>query len=337
MPGDGLSHLHPPEPESSGDEGIGPNGRSMGWGRMTSAPSAGWPGLEAVQKQVSIFEDGYEVSWMKFAIDHCRSAPRGLKILFGCLLLSLLTWMPAAAQEENITWVGGGLYDYAELGFAVPKDLEDLVEAEALSEGNYSEGRYVVASLLMNQSRIFVLLLYPCEAPEGILDAEGLKSAIEGYSSELNQTIYNPEHLNISERSAIWGMIGNQALIVYQPSNLTVAGIFIEENVTEDVLVYFPESLQIIVNESITPLWPGYCEGAGAIAPEAVAEVGAAEPEEGMNDSSAAAEPVEPVAGAVTEPEPVVNNTANASTVEKTQADLEAVKNQFQDKFGLKV
>ncbi|OPY56476.1 MAG: hypothetical protein A4E51_00390 [Methanosaeta sp. PtaU1.Bin055] len=56
-----------------------------------------------------------------------------------------------------------------------------------------------------------------------------------------------------------------------------------------------------------------------------------------MNDSSAAAEPVEPVAGAVTEPEPVVNNTANASTVEKTQADLEAVKNQFQDKFGLKV
>lgn len=207
-----------------------------------------------------------------------RSKPRGLGILFGCILLCLLTCITTTAQEENVTWVGGDLYDYAVLSFAVPKEFEDVVEAESLEEGNYSEGRYVVASLLFNDSRIFVLLLYPCDPPEGELDAAGLRTVIEGFNKGLNQTVYNPAPLNISDMPAIWGQLGDQVLIAYQPSIETVSAILIEENVTAGALEYFPESLSITVDNASTPLYPGYCAGleADAVSP-AQAATGAAQ------------------------------------------------------------
>jgi len=198
---------------------------------------------------------------MKIAIMPCRSAPRGLKAFFGCLLLCLLACLSASAQDENVTWVGADLKDYAKLSFAVPKEFGDMVEAESLSEGNYTEGRYVVASLLINESRIYIYLLYPCQAPEGWLDALGVISAIESFDSELNQTIYSTTPLNVSDQPAIWGQFGNFALIAYQPSYQTVSIVFIDENVTAGALEYFPEYLQINVSESSSPLWPGYCAG----------------------------------------------------------------------------
>jgi hypothetical protein len=198
---------------------------------------------------------------MKIAIMPCRSAPRGLKVFFGCLLLCLLACLPALAQDENVTWVGADLKDYAKLSFAVPKEFEDMVEAESLSEGNYTEGRYVGASLLINEGRIYIYLLYPCQLPETWLDALGVISVIESFNAGLNQTIYSSTPLNVSDQPAIWGQFDNFALIAYQPSYQTVSVIFIDENVTEGALEYFPEYLQINVSESSSPLWPGYCAG----------------------------------------------------------------------------
>jgi len=165
--------------------------------------------------------------------------------------------MPAAAQNESFTPFVADLKDYAELSFALPSEV--VVEAESLFEDNYTEGRYVAASLLLNESRVYIFLLYPCQAPETWLNALGVKSAIEGFNAGLNQTIYSPTPLNISDQPAIWGQIGNQILVAYQPSVQTVSIIFIDQNVTESVVEYLLGSLQINVSESSSPLWPGYC------------------------------------------------------------------------------
>jgi hypothetical protein len=247
---------------------------------------------------------------MKIAVMPCRSAPRGLKVLFGCLLLCLLTCMPASAQEENITWVGGDLYDYAEFSFAVPNEFADLVEAESLSEENYSEGRYVEASLRFNGSIVWILLLYPCEVLEEELNDAGLKSAIEGFNAVLNQTVYITTPLNISDRPAIGGQapppLDNFAMAAYQPSNQTVSMIFIDVNVTQDLLEYFPESLQINVNESSSPLWPGYCG-------EEVSDVASAEVD---------SEPQQTEQIVQTDQ---AEQTGSAPNKEQMEADLEAI------------
>jgi len=246
---------------------------------------------------------------MKIAIMPCRSAPRGLKMLFGCLLLCLLTCMPAAAQAGSINSFKAPLKDYAELNFTLPSEV--AVETGSISEGNYTEGRYVTASLRLNESKIALYLIYPCEAPETWLDAVGLKSLVDGFAPGLNQTVYSPSPLNISDIPALWGQLNNQILVAYQPSSQTFSLTFIDENVTEDVVEYLLGSLQITVNESSSPLWPGYCAGAE-------------EPE---------------VASA-----PAVNETGQAGQTEQTgsefnkeqvDADLAAIREQFDKKFGL--
>lgn len=262
---------------------------------------------------------------MKIAIMACRSAPRGLKAFFGCLLLCLLVLMPASAQEENITWWGGDFYDYAELSFAVPNEFEDLVEAGSLSEKNYTNGRYLEASLLFNESIVWILLLYPCDVPDGELDAAGLESVIEGFNPAFNpasnQTIYITTPLYIRDRPAIGGQapppLDDFAFYAYQPSNQTVSMIFIDQNVTEEALAYFPESLQINVSESSSPLWPGYCAGDEEV-------------EATPTQDTASAQDVAPaeVDGETNQTEQI-EEVPSGSNKEQMYADLEAIKGQM--------
>ncbi|HOO54885.1 MAG TPA: hypothetical protein PLM24_06715 [Methanothrix sp.] len=259
---------------------------------------------------------------MKIAIMPCRSAPRGLKMFFGFLLLCLLTCMPAAAQEENITGVGGEFYGYAEFSFAVPKELEDMVEAEYLYEENYTEGKYVAASLLFNDSRVWILLIYPCDAPQGDLDAAGLKSAVDNFNTGYNQTVYSPIPLNISDRAGIAGQIGNQILVAYQPSNQTVSVILMDVNVTENFLEYFPQSLQINVNEDSSPLWPGYCAG------DEVVDVSAAQV---ASDTVQAGQKEQTV-----QQEQTVQ-AGSESSEEQVGSELAAIGEQFEQTFGRKL
>jgi len=65
---------------------------------------------------------------MTIAILPCRSVPLELKLLFISILLCLLAFLPAAAQEDNITCTSADLGGYAELGFCLPENV--IVEPE---------------------------------------------------------------------------------------------------------------------------------------------------------------------------------------------------------------
>ncbi len=65
---------------------------------------------------------------------------------------------------------------YAELGFCLPPQV--VVEPESVEEVNYTSGREVRASMLLNGSRVSLHLLYPCQAPQTKLEPEALKSLI---------------------------------------------------------------------------------------------------------------------------------------------------------------
>ena len=284
---------------------------------------------------------------MKIAVMPCSSAPGWLKILFGFLMLCLLTSMPAAAQAESLTPFAGSLGSYANLSLIVPTEV--VVSPEYLDEVNYSDGRFLVASLSLNESWMLIYLIYPCQPLEGQLDASGLKSFVEDLDPSMNQTVYSPDPLNISDKTAIWGQIGSNILVAYQPSNQTVSMIFIDANVTEDVLEYLlgfyegVQPIQITVNESSSLLWPGYCEGLE------MAEAGAAEAENQTGEVVAAAKAVNETATATeteqvvneteaaVEPVQAVNQTGSDSSVEQTQAVITDIKGQFKEKFGINV
>ncbi len=295
---------------------------------------------------------------MRIAFMPCRSAQKGLKVLLGCLILSLLACISASAQEDtaladNLTVTGADLYDYAEVRFVIPSEVTS--EGESRFKDNYSVGRYVAASILLNESRInesriYMFLLYPCEAPETWLDALGVKSAIESFNAGLNQTIYSPTPLNISGQPAIWGQFGNQILVAYQPSVETVSMTFIDQNITEAVLEYLLESLQISVNESALSLWPGNCAGGeeeGAaeaeVQPEQTAEPEvtnvtekAGEPEV-TNVTEKASEPeVTNVTEKAGEPEVIEETNQTEGTrpefsKEQMEADLKAIEEKLED------
>jgi hypothetical protein len=191
----------------------------------------------------------------------CRSAPRGLEMHIGCLffyfVLCLLTSLPAAAQADSLTPFSADLDGYAKLGFYVPS--EAAVEPEDLAEANYTEGREVKATLLINGSRVSLHLLYPCQAPVAQLEPAALKAAIDGYNSGMAQAVYNPTPLNVSGQSASWGQVSNQIFVAYQPSVQTIALVLIDESLDETSMEYLLGSLQITVNKGSSPLWPGFC------------------------------------------------------------------------------
>lgn len=189
------------------------------------------------------------------------SSLRGIEMLLGCLLfyfaLCLLTTLPAAAQADSVTPFSADLDGFAKLSFYAPTSVP--VEPEALDEVNYTGGREVRPVLLINGSRVSLHLLYPCQAPTARLETNALKTAINTFNPALSQTVYNPTPLNISGQSALWGQVGNQIAVAYQPSIKTIALVLIDESLDENTLEYLLGSLEITVNEGSSPLFPGYC------------------------------------------------------------------------------
>jgi hypothetical protein len=214
---------------------------------------------------------------MKIAISHLQSSRRGIEMPLGCLLfyfaLCLLTTLPAAAQAGSLTPFSADLDGYAALNFDVP--TEAPVVAESLNEVNYTGGAEVKAVLLINGSSVSLNLLYPCQAPPANMEPNALKAAIDAFNSELSQTVYSPNPLNISGQSAMWGQVGNQIVVVYQPSVQTVALVLIDDSLDENTMEYFLGSLEITVNEGNSPIMPGYCpdtSGSGAAPAQAASK-----------------------------------------------------------------
>ncbi len=198
---------------------------------------------------------------MKIAILPRQSPQRGMEMLLGyllfCFALCLLTTLPAAAQAESLTPFSADLDGYAKLSFYVPSQA--AVEPEALADANYTEGREVRATLLINGSQVSLHLLYPCQSPASQLETDALKAAINAYNPAMSQAVYNPNPLNISGQSALWGQVGSQIVIAYRPSVQTIALVLIDESLDENTLEYLIGSLEITVTQGSSPLWPGYC------------------------------------------------------------------------------
>lgn len=195
-----------------------------------------------------------------------RAVRLGLVLLLGCLVLGLITTLPSAASDVKLTNVSAPLKDYAELRFALPSNV--TVETEALNEFNYSAGRVLRASLLLNQSRVTLHLLYPCQAPQTALEPSDMKSLLEGYNSAMKQANYSSELLSVGGMPALGGMVANQIFVAYQPSNRTPALIVMDGSMDEEVLVGFLQYLRIVVNDASTPLTPGYCPDTTSAAPQ---------------------------------------------------------------------
>jgi len=247
---------------------------------------------------------------MTISILSCRSAPRGLKLLLGCFLLCLLVSMQAAAQDKNVTCTGADLGSYAELGFCLAPQV--VVEAESMNEANYTSGKEVSASLLLNGSRAVLHLLYPCQAPQSLLDAAAMKSLVEAYDSAMAQASYSNETLAVGGKPAIGGMVGNQIFVAYQPTNQTPALVLLDGNMNEENMVAFLQYLRITLKEGTSPLTAGYCPDTTATtAPAQVSTESAA------NNASA---------GLATQTPAEARATALESKKEKMAADMEAAK-----------
>jgi len=129
-----------------------------------------------------------------------------------------------------------------------------VIEPEAIAEANYTGGREVAASMLLDGARVGLHLLYPVRPPEGAF-AGRIKPFLEAYNPVLAQANYNES----IPGPALWGQIGNQIFIAYQPSNQTVALVLMDINMSENMMTDFLGNLSINLIEGATPLTPGYC------------------------------------------------------------------------------
>ena len=213
---------------------------------------------------------------MKFAILQCRPAARGLLISI-CILLGLLTMNPAVAQGENYTRLAVPLGDetntYAEFATILPS----AVNAEPNDQQilNYTGGKDIWTSILLNGSKVDIFLLYPCQPPVGLLDAEGMKSLLASADETILQANFSEAELYIEGRPAIWGMLGASLFAAYQPTNQTAALLVMEGSLDEETMYHLLYNMSITVTEGMTPIPPGYCsditavDGADAIAADA--------------------------------------------------------------------
>jgi hypothetical protein len=203
---------------------------------------------------------------MTYAILPYRSISLGLTLIIGCILLGLLASLPAAAQDENLTRITIPMNDYAELSFGLPSEV--VVEADVLEVLNYTGGREVQATLLLNGSKVMLHLLYPCLPPQTKLEPDALKSLLEDYNPAIKQVNYSDAMIGIGGLPAIFGQVGKQIFASYQPTNQTPAAIVMDVSTNEAIMVSFLENLQITVIEGNSPLVPGYCPDTTAASAE---------------------------------------------------------------------
>ena len=192
-----------------------------------------------------------------------RSAHLGKMLLFCCITLGLMTALSAAAAQGNaLTLIkmpmnDSSMNNYGELAFALPSQMN--VEGDVLTVLNYTGGKEVSASIFLNGSKVTLHLLYPCLAPQILLESAALKSLLEDSDPAMMQANYSEELLGISGKPAIWGQVGGQEFVAYQPTNQTAAIIVMDLALTAETKVDFLGNLSITLNEAATPLTPDYC------------------------------------------------------------------------------
>jgi hypothetical protein len=256
-----------------------------------------------------------EVDWMKFKKSENRSMPLGKMLLFCCIVLGLMTvFSAAAAQGDVLTLIKMPLEDssannYGELAYALPSRVN--VTPDSLEVSEYTGGKELIASIFLNGSKIAIHQLYPCQAPQTLLEPDVLKSLLNAYDPTLMQTNYSEELLGISGKPAIWGQVGSLILAAYQPTNQTAALIVMDIALPEETMAYFLGNLSITLNEGVTPITPGYCPDTTVATAEA----------EVQNTTSGQATENE-----VTPAEAEVQNTASSQATDEKLTPVERMK-----------
>jgi len=201
---------------------------------------------------------------MKFWKLENGSVPLGKMLLFGCITLGLMTALCAAApaQGDVLTLIKMPLEDssmnnYGELAYALPAQVNVTPDNLVVSE--YTGGKEVAASIFLDGSKVALHLLYPCQAPQTLLDPEGLKSLLNAYEPVMMQANYSEELLGISGMPAIWGQLGGLIFAAYQPTNQTAAIITMDTALPEETMANFLGNFSITLNDGVTPLTAGYC------------------------------------------------------------------------------
>lgn len=194
---------------------------------------------------------------MKSKIMGARMVPLGKLLLFCCIALGLMTICSAAIAQEttpgkNVSQ-GAEWDNFASFGFSIPEQID--VVGDSKIEENYSSGRELAATMQLDGKVVGLHILYPCQAPERELERAELKPYLEAYDPIFAQAAYN----ETVPGQVLLGQIGNQNFIAYQPTNLTVALVMMDVNMSASLTAAFLDTLKINVNEGITP--PGNCPG----------------------------------------------------------------------------
>ncbi|HSD57685.1 MAG TPA: hypothetical protein VLB04_05845 [Methanotrichaceae archaeon] len=179
-----------------------------------------------------------------------------LKLLLGGFLLCLLTAMPATAESMDLTCQSADMAGYANVSFCLPAGVS--VSQLDLAEANYTEGREVKALLLFDMSEVHLHLLYPCVIGAGMQESD-VRSQIEAFDPDIEAASYSDLPLSVNGQPAVWGQSGNWTFVAYQVADNALALIYFEEGLPEEILSSFLEALEIMVNQAVSPLWPGYC------------------------------------------------------------------------------
>ncbi|MDD4163386.1 MAG: hypothetical protein PHW87_13005 [Methanothrix sp.] len=163
-----------------------------------------------------------------------------------------MTALSAAAAQEKYVCSGADLGSYAKFGFCLPEQVE--VVGDTIAEENYTGGREIAASMLLDGNRVELHLLYPCQAPQKELEPAELKPFLEAYDPILAQATYNESVTG----PALLGQIGNRNFFAYQPkNNQTVALMLMDVNMSGEMKTIFLDNLSIAVNEGAAP--PSNC------------------------------------------------------------------------------
>jgi hypothetical protein len=243
-------------------------------------------------------------------------------VLFCCIMFGLLTANSATAQSNNTRIsmpMSDKLNDYAELAIILPSRVN--VEADTLKVLNYTEGRTVRASILLNGSMVNIYLLYPCQPPQTLLSPEALKSMMIASNPSLMQANFSDQLIGIGGLPAIFGLTSNQVIAAYQPTNQTAALIIMDQALPMETMEDFLGNMTITPNEGVTPLWSGYCPDTTA-APAEVAPVSAETTATANETAVANPAPSTPAAATPTVAEIVKGKTMSRN--EKMAADRAA-------------
>ena len=196
---------------------------------------------------------------MKFEISSRILVPLWM-VLFCCIMVGLMTANSATAQSNNTRIsmpMSDKMNNYAELAIILPSQVN--VEADTLKVLNYTGGRSVRASILLNGSMVNIYLLYPCQPPQKLLEPGALKSMIIASNPSLMQANFSDQLIGIGGLPAIFGLTSTQVIAAYQPTNQTAALIFMDQALPKETMEDFLGNMTITPNEGITPLSPGYC------------------------------------------------------------------------------